>query len=122
MTKKNTIKKGGIIMNVKNLIDLRKQNKKTQSEIAKYLNLTTAGYNKYEINKTEPSIENLKKLADYYNVSLDYLVGREFASKYAYLTENEKNLLDIFREMTEDNQQVYYQEGKGILLAQNVKF
>lgn len=109
-------------MNVKNLIDLRKQNKKTQSEIAKYLNLTTAGYNKYEINKTEPSIENLKKLADYYNVSLDYLVGREFASKYAYLTENEKNLLDIFREMTEDNQQVYYQEGKGILLAQNVKF
>lgn len=105
-----------------NIEKIRRESKKSQRDIAKVLNMTQPSYANYESGKTEPRISSLIKLADYYNVSLDYLVGRDFANQYAYLTENEKNLLDIFREMTEDNQQVYYQEGKGILLAQNVKF
>ena len=104
------------------LKELRVSENLSQNEIAKQIGLKQFTYSNYETGVTEPKIQTLIDLADYYNVSLDYLVGRDFANQYAYLTENEKNLLDVFREMTEDNQQVYYQEGKGILLAQNVKF
>lgn len=59
------------------LKELRKQNKKTQSDIAKILNMSTIGYNNYETGARKPSIETLCKLADYYGVTLDYLLERE---------------------------------------------
>ncbi len=59
------------------LKELRKENKKTQEEIAKYLDTSQMNYNRYENGKAEPTIKTLCKLADYYNVSLDYLIGRK---------------------------------------------
>ena len=91
-------------MNTNNLKLLRKQNKKTQADIANILNITTAGYNKYEINNTEPNIETLCKLADYYNVSLDYLVGREFGNELGYVTELQMNFIKLFLKLNERKQ------------------
>lgn len=62
------------------LKELRKEKKQTQDDIAKLLNVAHSTYNGYEKETSEPTIETLKKLADYYNVSLDYLVGRSFNS------------------------------------------
>ena len=58
------------------LKELRVNNERTQMDIAKYLGITQSTYNYYEKCKTEPDIDTLKKLADLYNVSLDYLLGR----------------------------------------------
>ncbi len=91
-------------MNTNNLKLLRKQNKKTQADIANILNITTAGYNKYEINNTEPNIETLCKLADYYNVSLDYLVGREFGNDLGYLTKEQYETIKKFLSLSPDKQ------------------
>lgn len=55
------------------LIELRKDKKLTQKEIAKILNVSQPSYNAYEKKETEPNIETLKKLAEYYHTSLDYL-------------------------------------------------
>ena len=59
------------------LIELRKLNKLTQRQLAEYLNVTQPSYIRYENCTAEPSLENLVKLADCFDVSVDYLVGRK---------------------------------------------
>ena len=58
------------------LRELRIQNKMTQREIATYLGITQPSYIRYENGKSEPTLECLVKIADLYDVSVDYLLGR----------------------------------------------
>ena len=60
-----------------NIRNLRKDNDKTQKELAAYLNTTQTNYSKYELGKINIPIEVFIKLADYYDVTIDYLVGRK---------------------------------------------
>lgn len=55
---------------------LREEKKVTQRVIAAYLGLTDTAYGFYEQGKNYPNMDALVKLADYFGVSLDYLVGR----------------------------------------------
>lgn len=50
----------------------------TQAQMADLLGITVRGYRNYELGSREPELSILIKLADYFNVSLDELVGREF--------------------------------------------
>lgn len=58
------------------LKSLRTQHKKTQQEMADVLGISRQGYAKYENNLGEPDNSTLAKLADYFEVSTDYLLGR----------------------------------------------
>jgi len=58
------------------LKELREDNDIYQKDIAKYLNVDQSNYSKYELEKINIPIETLKKLADYYNTSIDYLLYR----------------------------------------------
>lgn len=58
------------------LRDLREDNDITQSKIASVLNIRQNTYSQYENGKRQMPLELLWKLADYYNTSIDYLVGR----------------------------------------------
>ena len=60
-----------------NLTFLRKQNKLTQLELAEKLNYSDKSVSKWEHAETLPDIEILKKLADLYGVTLDYIVSEE---------------------------------------------
>ena len=55
---------------------LRKNKNLTQGDMSKIINSTDRGYRNYEINKSAPHLDILMILADYFNVTLDYLVGR----------------------------------------------
>ena len=57
------------------LRDIREDCDKTQSDIAKVLNITTQQYQLYESGKRELPMHHFITLAEYYNVSLDYLAG-----------------------------------------------
>lgn len=59
-----------------NIRNLREDNDKTQKEIADYLNVKQTTYSKYELGKINIPIDVFIKLADYYNVSTDYLLNR----------------------------------------------
>lgn len=59
------------------LKELRKQHNLSQEQLCKILKLAQTTYSSYEIGKNEPNIETLCKIADYYNVTLDYLVGHK---------------------------------------------
>lgn len=60
----------------KRLRDLRENNVFTQKQIAEYLYVKQSAYSRYERNSRNIPIEYLFKLADYYNVSVDYILGR----------------------------------------------
>ena len=58
------------------LRDLREDNGKKQSEIADMLQCTQQAYSTYERGERDIPSKVLIKLADYYNTSVDYLLGR----------------------------------------------
>ena len=58
------------------LIEQRKLNKITQRQLADYLQIAQPSYIRYENGSSEPSLETLVKIADYFDVSVDYLLGR----------------------------------------------
>lgn len=60
-----------------NIKRLRKNKGLKQQEIAELLGVKRNTYSDWENGKTEPSFENLVKLADLLDVSLDWLFGRE---------------------------------------------
>lgn len=59
------------------LKELRKANRYNQQKVAEILNTSQAVYSRYESGEREPSVDQLIKLADFYNVTLDELVGRK---------------------------------------------
>ena len=62
-----------------NLKNLRIKNKMTQEQLANELNIARSTINNYEQGASEPNIENLKKLAQIFHVTLENLLGYEIA-------------------------------------------
>lgn len=59
------------------LKELREENGVSQKQIAEYLNIKQNTYSQYETGKRQLPIEILIKLARYYNVTTDYILGIE---------------------------------------------
>lgn len=92
------------------LKELRLLNGKTQMQVASWLSITQAAYSKYECDRAEPSIEALSILSMKYNVSMDYLLGRDSEQQEktppaAELTEDEQNLIALISELTDEETQ-----------------
>ena len=64
------------IMKFETIRNLRIDNGYTQDQIAKYLGIKQNTYSQYEIGVLNYPIDVLMKLADFYDVSVDYLLGR----------------------------------------------
>lgn len=65
------IKRGQILK------DLREKKHLRQSDLATILDVTQQAYQRYEYGTAEPNYDALCKLADFYGVTTDYLLGRE---------------------------------------------
>ena len=64
------------MMNIERLKDIREDKDLKQEDIAKILEVTQAQYNRYENGVNSMPIEKYSKLADFYNTSVDYLIGK----------------------------------------------
>lgn len=90
-----------------NLKELRKSTGQNQTTVANAIGVQYFTLGKWEQGRAEPSIQDLSKLADYFDVDIDYLVGREddfgviVSSKNDNLTREERELLAYFNEMDE---------------------
>ena len=62
-------------MEIRRLRDLREDHDRTQQEIAAYLNMHRSVYRRYESGERETPAWAIVKLAGYYCVSTDYLLG-----------------------------------------------
>ncbi len=60
--------------NLNRLKDIREDRDLLQKDIAKVLNMSQNGYSQYETNTLDISTKVLKKLSDFYDVSVDYLL------------------------------------------------
>lgn len=63
-------------MQYKRIRDLREDKDLTQTEIAKYLNISQRSYSRYENDERGIPIEILSQLADFHGTSVDYLINR----------------------------------------------
>lgn len=77
--------RGGKTMKLR---ELRVLNNLTQQELANKIGITQFTYCNYEKEKTQPTIDLLIKIANYFNVSLDYLCCNEQATKNIVYLDN----------------------------------
>lgn len=93
------------------IAELRKKRNMTQSDLANSLDMSTSSVAMWETGKREPDTDKIAKIADLFNVSVDYLLGRTdvlenaapdetpptfktwLRSEHNDLTENEKEVL-----------------------------
>ena len=68
--------KNGDFMVIKRLKDLREDRDLKQQQVADYLGITRSAYSNYETGSREIPLAVLMKAADFYQVSVDYLLGR----------------------------------------------
>ena len=61
----------------KRLVGLRKARGLSQAQVAKAVHVAPRAYQNYEYDEAEPRLSTLIRLADFYRVPLDTLVGRE---------------------------------------------
>ena len=89
------------------LKELRERLGYNQTKLANVLNIPRTNYNKYELGTARPDIEVLIQIANFYNVSLDYLCDRQWNSK-AYievwrLTDEQKANLYLIEKLNHNN-------------------
>lgn len=77
------------------LLDLREAHDLKQKDIAKILNISQQTYSNYERGKREIPVYHLKALAEYYNTSLDYILGTSIT-----LSGNSSNLRELIDGIT----------------------
>lgn len=58
------------------LVECRRQKNVTQKAVASGLGISERGYQRYELEEREPTLSIAIAIADFFGVSLDYLVGR----------------------------------------------
>lgn len=84
----------------------------TQKQVAAELNLLPATLGRYIRNEREPDIETIKRIANYFHVSTDYLLDYQSDRTYSHI---EDEVLRIFRSMTSEQQVIYIEQGKAVV-------
>ena len=106
-----TMNRRGVIMVGMRIRELRMEKGITQNELSNYLGLTPKMVSFYELEQRFPPHDILIKLADYFDVSTDYLLGRseiknsdQLLKEYSSLTyESQKKLEKQIRNLIKKN-------------------
>ena len=88
------------------LSELREDNDVKQSDLAKMLSLKPSAISKYETGLTQPNLSTIIKIAEIFNVSVDYLLGVS-SVKNPYTKENftpmECEIITRYRKLNKEN-------------------
>ncbi|MEW6065605.1 MAG: S24 family peptidase [Bacillota bacterium] len=84
------------------MVQLRNGAGLTQDELSSKLNISRGTYAHYEIGKRNPDYETLKRLADYFGVTVDYLLGRDELDITEVLESNKIKLVANGQPITQD--------------------
>lgn len=88
------------------LQDLREDRDVSRKELAAFLNISVSTLGMYEQGRREPNIDMLIKMADYFNVSLDVLVGRDFANMDLEEYQEALNLKNQIKNLSTEYQEI----------------
>lgn len=100
--------------------ELRKSRNLSQQQLADYLHTSKSSVNMYERGEREPGLEMLEAIADYFNVDMDYLLGKaEIANKALFNkpplklpNADEQELLTIYRNVNQEGQDYIMQTAR----------
>lgn len=88
------------------LRELRKTNNVSQQKLSKYLNFGYTAIANYESGRNQPSLDTVKKIAQYFDVTVDYLIGAsDYPRRENDITDKESELLGIFRRINEEEKE-----------------
>lgn len=73
----------------KRLKELRSDAKLTQKEIAEHFNITQPAYQAWESGRKKANLETIQKFADFFNVSVSYLIGETDIKNSSELSETD---------------------------------
>lgn len=84
----------------KRLVELRKQKNLSQYELAEQLGFSRGKLANYEQGTRQPDFETLQKIADFFGVSLDYLLGREAEqTNDTSLSKAQQDIIEFFMKL-----------------------
>lgn len=89
------------------LKELRKENGLTQTEFARVFNISAGTIGNWESGTRTPDTDMLKRIADFFNTSIDYLLGRDdnrFSFAGSQLKDEEFALIGEVRDLTPEEQ------------------
>lgn len=98
---------------------LRQEKNISQSALANYLGVTQQTVSAYESGDREPDLETLNKMADFFDVSVDYLLGRtdirNSADKIAQALKDDPELLEFWEDLnSRENLKIMFKQAKDL--------
>ena len=96
----------------KRLAELRSKAGLTQQELADKIKISRATYAQYEIGRRHPDYETLQRLADYFEVSIDYMMGRSGIMQPEFEAKEDQELYEIIKKLSDEDKDYV----KGLLL------
>jgi len=104
-----------------NLKNIRKKQGLRQIDVAEGIGITFQTYSSYETGKSNPTPEMLWRLADYFDVSVDELLGRTSAPQ---LFENSRierpEILELYDELTPQQQENLLNYARGMAVSNSL--
>lgn len=93
------------------LIKIRNKRGRTQQDVADFLNVKRQTYGAYERGASLPDAETLRALSDYYEVTADYLLGREEKEKSAASDEllsdpQNREFIELYSKLTPEERKI----------------
>ncbi len=84
----------------------------TQKQLADNLNISASTLGNYIRNLRQPDFDTVRKIADYFAVSTDYLLDHR---RNDFNSPLENDLIRIFRALSPEEQRIYLEQGKAFL-------
>ena len=100
------------------LLELRKNKNLLQREVAFACGLTTAAYGSYEKGDREPTLKTLCKLADYFGITVDELLGRT-PQLFDDARVDRPEIIELFNQLSAEEQQQVIGYMKGLIYQHN---
>lgn len=85
-----------------------KEQRVSQQEICRYLNLTKQNFSDWKSGKSESYLKYLPQIAEYLDVSVDYLLGKTPSPERENIPEDEKRLRELLSRMSEEQLKTAY--------------
>ena len=91
--------------------ELREEKKLSQTALAESVGTSQRNIGRWENGENEPTYSQLVKLADYFGVTIDYLVGREDdfgvvkIENLSQISNDEKDLIRVYKSLSQEDKQ-----------------
>jgi transcriptional regulator with XRE-family HTH domain len=87
------------------ILGTMKEQRVSQQEICQYLNLTKQTFSEWKAGRSESYLKYLPQIAEYLDVSVDYLLGKTPSPEREDIPEDEKRLRELLSQMSEEQLQ-----------------